>query len=290
VRHRPEWKQCSCRMSSVSLSAMNTISAAGFSGTVRGRRALPGFTLERLLYRAGQVVPAHHHAAPAVILLASGYCMLCNDVRRDLRCAPGAAIVHPAGELHSYRYEADCDSQMLAITFPAQSCDRFRAPLNLNLPRVTHDPEIAPLTLRLRRRVEQPHTSALSLEAAVFELLGQLCGPSEEASATPSLARVRDLLHDRFKEPLSLAEIARTADLSLIQLARHFRRRFGHSPAAYIRNLRLAYACERLASSSVPIVDLAQELGFFDQSHFCHSFRKHFGLSPTAYRQQHRRH
>jgi AraC-like DNA-binding protein len=101
---------------------------------------------------------------------------------------------------------------------------------------------------------------------------------------------VRDLLHDRFKEPLSLAEIARTADLSLIQLARHFRRRFGYSPAAYIRNLRLAYACERLAFSSVPIVDLAQELGFFDQSHFCHSFGKHFGVSPTAYRQQHRRH
>ena len=117
-----------------------------------------------------------------------------------------------------------------------------------------------------------------------------MCGIREESSATPSLARVRDLLHDRFKEPLSLAEIAYIAELSPIQLARHFRRQFGCSPSAYIRKLRLAYAREHLVSSSLPIVDLAQELGFFDQSHFCHVFGKHVGVSPAAYRQQHRRH
>jgi len=269
---------------------MSTIFATGFSGAVRGRRALPDFTLERLLYRAGQVVPAHYHAEPAIILLVGGHCTLCNDFRRDLPCAPGAAIVHPAGERHSYRYEADRESQMLAITLPTQSCERFRSPLDLERPRLTHDPEIAPLIPRLRRRVEQPHTSALSLEATVFELLGHLCGTRKESFATPSLARVRDLLHSRFREPLLLTEIARIADLSPTQLARHFRSQFGCSPAAYIRKLRLAYARERLASSSLPIVDLAQELGFFDQSHFCHTFGKHFGVSPVAYRQQHQRH
>jgi AraC-like DNA-binding protein/quercetin dioxygenase-like cupin family protein len=267
---------------------MNTISATGFSGTVRDRHALPDFTLERLLYRAGQVVPAHYHAAPAIILLVSGHCILCNDLRRDLPCAQGVAIVHPAGELHSYRYQAGRDSQMLAITFPAQSRDRVRVSLDLERPRVTHDPEVARLSLRLRRRVEQPHTSALSLEATAFELIGQVCGTRQESSPTPSLARVRDLLHDHFKEPLSLAEIARTADLPPIQLARHFRRQFGYSLAAYVRKLRLAYARERLVTSSQPIVDLAQELGFFDQSHFCHVFGKHVGVSPAAYRQQHR--
>lgn len=274
----------------VPLSAMNGIFATGFSGAVRGRRALPDFTLERLLYRAGQVVPAHYHAEPAIILLVSGHCTLRNDFRCDLPCAPGAAIVHPAGEQHSYRYEADRDSQMLAITLPIRSCERFRSPLDLERPRLAHDPEIAPLMARLRHRVQQPHTSALSLEATVFELLGQLCGSRKESSLTPSLARVRDLLHSRFKEPLSLTEIARSTDLSPIQLARHFRRQFGCSPAAYIRKLRLAYACERLASSSLPIVDLAHELGFFDQSHFCHTFGKHFGVSPVAYRSNTGRH
>jgi len=282
-------RECSCRMSTSAI-AMNGIFATGFSGAVRGRRALPDFTLERLLYRAGQVVPAHYHAEPAVILLVSGHCTLRNDFRCDLPCAPGAAIVHPAGEQHSYRYEADRESQMLAITLPIRSCERFRSPLDLERPRLAHDPEIAPLMARLRHRVQQPHTSALSLAATVFELLGQLCGSCKESSLTPSLARVRDLLHSRFKEPLSLTEIARSTDLSPIQLARHFRRQFGCSPAAYIRKLRLDYACERLASSSLPIVDLAHELGFFDQSHFCHTFGKHFGVSPVAYRSNTGRH
>ena len=269
---------------------MNMPSATGFSGTVRGRRALRDFVVERLLYRAGQVVPAHHHAVPAVILLVSGRCMLCNDIRRDLPCGPGAAIIHPAGELHSYRYEADRDSQMLAITFQARSCDRFGSSLDLVRPRVTDGPKIAPLMVRLCRRVEQPRTSGLSLEAAVYELLDQLCGTREGSSAMPSLAGVRDLLHDVFKEPLSLTDIARIADLSPVQLGRHFRRQFGCTLAAYVRSLRLAYARERLASSSQPIVDLAQELGFVDQSHFCHVFKEQFGISPGAYRQQRRSH
>lgn len=269
---------------------MNTAAATGFSGTVRGRRALRGFAVERLIYRAGQVVPAHHHALPAVIVLVSGRCKLCNDIRRDLPCGPGAAIIHPAGELHSYSYEPDCDSQMLAVTFEAQSCDRFGFSLDLMRPRVTGGANIAPLTLRLRHCIEQPRTSGLSLEAAVYELLEQLCGTRTESFATPSLAPVRDLLHDVFKEPLSLAGIARTADLSPVQLERHFRRQFGCTLAAYVRSLRLAYARERLASSSQPIVNLAQELGFFDQSHFCHAFKEQFGISPTAYRRQCRSH
>ena len=73
---------------------MNTIFTTGFSGTVKGRRALPDFTLERLLYRAGQVVPAHYHAEPAIILLVSGHCTLCNDLRRVPR-AQGVAAHYP---------------------------------------------------------------------------------------------------------------------------------------------------------------------------------------------------
>lgn len=262
--------------------------ATSFSGTSKSRRAFRAFTVERLFYGAGQVIPAHHHAGPAVILLVDGHCTLSNDLHRGLPCAPGAMIVHPAGEWHSYRYQADGESQMLAITFPIQPCDRF-CTVDLNCPRVTDDPEIAPLALRLRRRVEQPHTSALSIETTVFELLGLIGGDSHQSAATPSLTRVRDLLHNHFKEPLSVTDIARTAELSAIQLLRHFRRQFGTSLGAYVRNLRLTYACERLASSALPIVDLAQELGFFDQSHFCHAFRKRFGISPIVYRQQHRR-
>ena len=216
--------------------------------------------------------------------------MLCNDIRRGLSCGPGAVIVHPAGEPHSYRYEPDRDSQMLAITFDAQSCDRFGSSLDLARPRVKDGPKIASLALQLRRRIEQPRTSGLSLEAAVYELLAEVCDRRKESPATPSLVRVRDLLHDVFREPLSLTDIARTADLSPIQLGRHFRRQFGCTLAAYVRSLRLAYARERLASSSQLIVDLAQELGFFDQSHFCHVFKQQFGISPTAYRQEQQRH
>lgn len=259
-----------------------------FSGTVTARRTLPDFFVERLAYRPGQIVPVHYHAAPAIILLASGRCVLRNDLRRDLPCAPGAAVVHPAGELHSYRYDSGRDAQMLAITLTPGGHDRFCADFDLRRPRVAHAPALAHLTHRLARRVAQPRTSALSLESAVLELLVELFESSEDSPAPLPLARVRTLLHDRFMEPLSLGEIARAADLPPLPLIRHFRRRYGLTPAAYVRKLRLEYARDRLTSSSVSIADLAQELSFFDQSHFCHAFRKQVGISPSAYREAHR--
>ncbi len=258
---------------------------AEFSGTVTARRAAPDFVLERLNYRAGQVVPAHYHATPAIVLLSTGRCVLRSDLccRRPL--APGAAVFHPAGELHSYRYDAACDSQMLAITLLPDSRDRLRAELDLEHPRFAHDPQ---LILHLRRRLEQPRTSTLSLESAIFELLAAVCGHEKDSPAPVALARARALLRDCFKEPPSLGEIARAAGLPPLQLARHFRRQFGFSPGVYVRRLRIQYACERLAASGIAVVDLAHELGFFDQSHFCHTFKNYVGIAPSDYRQKHR--
>ena len=245
--------------------------------------------MERLDYRAAQVVCTHYHGVPSVIFLASGRCVMQNEARTSVHCDPGTAIVHPAGEMHSYSYGASRGSEMLAVTMPTDSTERFRSHVDLRRPRVTATVTLAHLVQRLKHQMEYPRTSDLSMEGVVLELLGELLLERKEAPPRLPLHRVRALLHDRFKERLSLAEVARAADLSPLHLARRFRREYGVTPAGYVRRLQMEYACHRLGFSSVSIADLAQELGFFDQSHFCHAFKRHVGVTPSAYRQaQHR--
>lgn len=264
-------------------------SPATFSGRVVARRLLPDFLVERLDYSAAQVVPTHYHAVPSVIFLASGCCIMKNEERTSVHCAPGTAIVHPAGEMHSYRYDANSGSEMLALTMPTDSTERFRSDIDLRRPRLTNAVTLAYLVQRLNQQMAFPRTSDLSMEGVVLELLGELLLDREETHPSLPLHRVRALLHDRFKERLSFAEIARAADLSPLHLARQFRRHYGVTPAGYVRKLQMEYACNRLAFSSVPITDLAQDLGFFDQSHFCHAFKRHVGVTPSAYRHAQRR-
>jgi AraC family transcriptional regulator len=67
-------------------------------------------------------------------------------------------------------------------------------------------------------------------------------------------------------------------------LARAFRLRYGTPLGTYARGLRLTWAAGQLTDSNDAIAQIALEAGFFDQSHFTRTFKRHFGLTPQAYR------
>jgi AraC family transcriptional regulator len=69
-----------------------------------------------------------------------------------------------------------------------------------------------------------------------------------------------------------------------VHLARVFSLKYGTPVGTYVRGLRLNWAAARLADSEDTIAQIASEAGFFDQSHFTRTFRRHFGLTPQAYR------
>jgi len=93
---------------------------------------------------------------------------------------------------------------------------------------------------------------------------------------------VKELLARRFREPLLLEDIASTVHVSIYHLCRLFRRHTGLSLHAYIDQLRLRAALEELADPSADLTDLALGLGYSSHSHFTQSFRRLYGVTPSA--------
>jgi AraC-like DNA-binding protein len=56
------------------------------------------------------------------------------------------------------------------------------------------------------------------------------------------------------------------------------------SPHEYIINYRLQLSQNLLGQTDMSISDICFETGFSSESVFCASFKKHLGISPTAYR------
>jgi AraC-like DNA-binding protein len=119
-------------------------------------------------------------------------------------------------------------------------------------------------------------------DTATREVLGMT--PAHRA-IEPALARVRSALG----EPLRLAELATLCSMSVSPFIRRFKAATGQTPAAYIRERRLAEAAQRLSRTDESLDTIAQSLGFSDRFHLTKTFTQTWGTPPATYRKHQQR-
>lgn len=166
--------------------------------------------------------------------------------------------------------------------------------------RFTHGPSDPDSYLRQRMVFQhvsaEPNADRLYVEEAVLSILGhvsRLAYARQGARARRARPRgevdlveaARDVIARRFKDNLSLADIATEVESSVFHLARVFKAGTGFSLHAYRNQLRLRAALERLGERDVELIDIALDLGFSSHSHFTETFRRSFGRTPSAVRE-----
>src|SRR6058998_1260929 len=97
------------------------------------------------------------------------------------------------------------------------------------------------------------------------------------------LLRAKDLIDARYREPLDVPALARAAHLSPAHFSREFRRVFGETPHQYLLTRRLERAAALLRSTDHPVADICFEVGLSSVGSFTTSFRRVYGMTPSAY-------
>jgi AraC-like DNA-binding protein len=149
------------------------------------------------------------------------------------------------------------------------------------------------LARRLARRLRDG-AGALAVEETAAELVGRAISapaqPSGRRRATRRdraelAAAAKALLAARLAEPLSLRGLAGELHVSPFHLTRVFRECTGRTLTAYLHDLRLRAAVERLdAEPAAPLARVAADLGYCTPSHFTDRFRAAFGAPPSQLR------
>lgn len=103
-----------------------------------------------------------------------------------------------------------------------------------------------------------------------------------------NLDRAVAFIKERFRKKISVEELAAHVHMSARQLHRRFCEAFGVGPQAFILKLRIQAACEALQREGTQIGNVAQDLGFCDQSAFTQAFHKHIGLTPRQFQMEFR--
>lgn len=98
------------------------------------------------------------------------------------------------------------------------------------------------------------------------------------------LLRVISRMEQSVENPVSRAELARVAKVSLRHLERLFRQHLGCSLGEHYLALRLDRARELVRQSSLSVLEIALACGFTSASHFSRSYRARFGQAPRTER------
>ena len=259
-----------------------------FLGSVLRSRYVKDVTLIETVYSANQILAEHSHERAFVsVLLRGSYTesyglTVCN-------CEVGQSIFHVPGECHADRFHAQ-GGRLLNLELSPQLCSRLNdLGVRTDVGTASSRPECLQLVCRIHNELSCPDAiSELAIEGMVMELLAALLRPRVAARSRESnwLDKVVQILRDRYRESLTLNDLASAVFIHPVHLARAFRKHHSCSVGEYVRKLRIEAACNQLSNSDTSLAEIAADTGFADQSHLSRTLKRYTGLSPCQFRTQ----
>ncbi len=98
------------------------------------------------------------------------------------------------------------------------------------------------------------------------------------------LFRITRLFEQDLSSPMTVREMAEALGMSESALAHACKDILGISPAKAFLHYRMNKAVNMLRSTNLSGKEIAAALGFHDESHFIHCFRREYGVTPGSFR------
>lgn len=98
-----------------------------------------------------------------------------------------------------------------------------------------------------------------------------------------SIWPVVQYIYSHYREPLSLAEVARHFEMNHTNLSSEFKKQLGVNFVHFLQEVRIRHACALLSSTDLNGIDIAIEVGFDSFRSFTRVFRDLKGVTPRQY-------
>lgn len=218
---------------------------------------------------------------------------------------PGSMSLTPRGASSAYGWSHACivahlqlSPALIHATADPGRADPARAELAPTP--IFRDPFIEQLCLALIRELHSggllgalyADTLAHALALHLLRHYSSLNSPPipPDRGLTPRHLRlVCDFIGDHLDTDVGLADLAALTGMSPACFTRQFKRSTGLPPHQYLIHRRVERAKELLSGGGLSVAQVAQLVGFFDQSHLDRHFKYWVGVTPKDYRDCHRK-
>ena len=149
----------------------------------------------------------------------------------------------------------------------------------------------------LEENCEQKKYYDLFLRAQVLQLLALIAREYNHTTAKhkkedpvyqyrKNMIKAIEYVHQHYDEELRLDDICQYALMSKSYFCYLFKSLTGKTFTEYVTDLRIQKALELVAITDRTITQIGYDVGFRDTAHFCRTFKKIIGVSPTDYRKK----
>ncbi len=231
-------------------------------------------------------MPAHEHSDARLVVTLSGSFRECYDGKTH-QCSPGTLISRPPAQRHSEEFTTAAGSYV-SVALPNEWLASHVASLGtLNLASPIRNARIYDMGRSLLMETRHGDNWALlSLQGLTLQLLAELgrFRLKDQAKMPERIDRVCEAIRSQPPDRSSLESLAALAGLHPAHLSRAFRTHMGMTLGSYARLQRVEFARHLLQTTAKPLAEISAEAGFFDQSHLSRTFKRAYGVTPSAYR------
>jgi AraC family transcriptional activator of pobA len=252
------------------------------------------------------IAPHVHPGIFQLLYLSDGFGWLAAD-GSEQRLDPPMLVVIPCGSIHGFRFTPNAQGWVLSIADSLASDPRLAslyggAPshgdavqrIALASERQREDMLSALLSELCRRHGEAPGYLSASTMALIALLLTtveeiSLADPDETAGLNRRIALVRrftSLVEQNYGGHWSVPRYASALGTTAPTLTRACREVTGKPPGRIALDRLLREAMRALSYSTAGINEISDDLGFSDPAYFARIFRKHVGMTATAFRRE----
>lgn len=248
---------------------------------------------------ARALVP-HVHAEYNLLIKLQGPDPLFLSGKERLPLSDGAILMFNAWQVHRKEPSSEGPSLFLAMLIDPAWLDRVEAAVHRRgedlfaAPLVAATPLVQEKTSVLVRAI----TGTAAQADGVYEgLVADLMRAVVAAYGVDEMQLSQRMVDARIRKAIrflkanarlnpSLEDVATEVGMSRSRFFEQFKNTTGATPQQYLDWARLAAATDGLANGSMSIADLAETLGFSEQTHFTRFFQQRMGLSPTMFRRR----